>query len=548
MNPVARALHSAAAAVAAPGRLDLVLVLSAVLAACAGPPNPGLRAPRAEPVAVAAGVDWAETSFAGADGLPLYAQSWRPSASEPRGVLVIHHGLVDHSARYQALAERFVAAGYAVWALDMRGHGRSAGARVAIDSADDLLGDLDALFALVRASEPELPMFLYGHSVGGLVSALYAIERQPALAGLVLVAPAIAFDAPPIQAAGLGVVAALDPDAAVLETPHRDFTRDPALLAEIAQDPLIWQPNGAARTARTVLDGAARVWAAPERLRVPLLVVHGTGDARTAPAGSRELVARAGSTDKTLRLHQGVLHDVLRAPDGVGDSVAGDIVTWVDAHASEDAPAAVFNTPTISDDRPLSGDRRGEALSVELDLRGELARGDGDGRGLSGGLRVRVGRGRATALGLGYFGGLDVRGGYLGGGIYELDAHLVGLAARSRAGAVLAVTGGVGIGGVRGAGATQVPVEIMAELPAGPVRLLARAGLGWRLSGAEFAGDAAGLADQASALIGVRLGRDTGYWADLSAGAGPYLAATYRDLGGAEYVGLALGLDLWGGN
>jgi hypothetical protein len=161
---------------------------------------------------------------------------------------------------------------------------------------------------------------------------------------------------------------------------------------------------------------------------------------------------------------------------------------------------------------------------------------------------VRLGLGRATPAGLGYLGGVDLRGGVLDGGVYEADAHLAGLAVRARSGALVAVTDGVGVGGVRGAGATRAPLELGVELPAGPTRLLARAGLGWRIGGDEYADDAFGLADEAGALVGVRLGRDRRYWAEVTAGLGPYLAVTYRNLGGAELIGVALGLELWGGN
>src|SRR5262249_40153531 len=139
-----------------------------------------------------ADIDRADLTFLGRDGLSLYAQRWRPRAGDPRAVVVIHHGLADHSDRYAPFAERLVHAGYAVWALDMRGHGRSAGARFQIDRIDDLLDDLDAFLALVRENEPDRPIVLYGHSIGGLATALYAIERHPSVAGVVLAAPGIA--------------------------------------------------------------------------------------------------------------------------------------------------------------------------------------------------------------------------------------------------------------------------------------------------------------------------------------------------------------------
>jgi acylglycerol lipase len=506
------------------------LACFAYLAGCAAA-DPGLRVADPPHAATPDGVDRADLTFTGAGGLALHGQSWRPHTGAPRATVVIHHGLADHGDRYAGFAVRLVHAGYAVWALDMRGHGRSAGPRVQIDRIDDLLDDLDAFVALVRAREPGRPIVLYGHSLGGLAAALYAIERHPDVAGVVLAAPGIAFDAPPIQAGVVRLAALLAPDAPVLAVPHDQFSRDPAVVAEMDRDPLIARGNGPARTARAAIDGVARVWAHPEALVAPLLVVHGGGDRITAPSGSRDLVARAGATDRTLRIYDGAAHDVLR--DG-GDRVAADILAWLDAHTG--GPPVRFDPPPA---RPLGGDRPPSTMAVELDARGET----GDDSGATAGLRLRLGTGRS----FGYTGGLDLRAGYLGGARFEADGHLLGLAARSGA-ATVSVTAGVGLGGVRGAGASHLPVELALEAPLGPTRLLARAGLGWRLGGARYAGDAFGLADEVTALVGLRIGRDLGYWSTVRAGAGPFVAVTYRNLGGGELWGLALGGELWGGN
>ncbi|MBZ0231945.1 MAG: lysophospholipase, partial [Deltaproteobacteria bacterium] len=120
----------------------------------------------------------------------------------------------------------------------------------------------------------------------------------------------------------------------------------PEVVREMDTDPLIEQGKGPARTARAATDGTERVWAAAERLTVPLLAVHGTADRLTAPSGSRDLVARAGSRDKTLRLHDGLFHDLLREPDAAGERVTAEIVAWIAAHSG--GPLAPFTSSSSS--------------------------------------------------------------------------------------------------------------------------------------------------------------------------------------------------------
>ncbi|TMQ17542.1 MAG: MBL fold metallo-hydrolase [Deltaproteobacteria bacterium] len=181
------------------------------------------------------------------------------------------------------------------------------------------------------------------------------------------------------------------------------------------------------------------------------------------------------------------------------------------------------------------------AISIDGDVRGELRRGGGLGdAGATLGIRHRIIVGRG-ALGAGYALGAALRGGYLRGGIYEADAHPIGVALRGAAGGFAMATAGVGLGGIRGNTASHAVVELDGELPAGPVRLIARASLGRVLGGPAYPGDA-GIADELTAQIGVRLGRDHA-WGDYRAGRGLYLALGYRDLGGTELFGLALGFE-----
>ena len=512
------------------------LVVLTLTASCAASTAQGLRLEAPPPAAAPADLDHQAFTFRGAGNLELYAQRWRPRAGDVRGVLVIHHGLADHSARYAGFAERLARVGYAVYALDMRGHARSAGPRVDISAIDELLDDLDRLLAEVRTREPGRPLFVLGHSLGGLVTSLYAIERQPTVAGVILSGPGIAFDLPGFGAGAVRFVARLAPGAPLLDTPFADFSSDPAVIADMRRDPLIHQQKGPARSSRAAVDGVARVWAAVERLRVPVLAVHGTADKITAPIGSRDLIARCGSPDRTLRLYDGLAHDLLHEPNGGAERVATDIQAWLDAHTG--GPAVTF---TSSSPRTLRGDRKPMSLAVELAARGERS---DDETGASADLRLRLGIGRATPLNLGYFGGLDLRGGYFDGGFYEAVVHPLGFAVRTLGGTSLSVTGGFGIGGLRGATETQLPVEASLELPVGPLHAFARGSASWYLGVDGDDGDL----DETSATVGLRFGGDRRYWATVAAGAGPFIAVSYRNLDGAEIFGVSIGGQIWGSN
>lgn len=519
-----------------------LLVTCATLAACAAPADLGLR-PRTPAPAPLADLTWEQVTFPGHGNTQLFAQSWRPASTTPRGTLIIHHGLADHSTRYAPLAEALARAGYAVWALDMRGHGRSAGARVVMEDIDVMLDDLDAFVRLVRARAPQEPLFLFGHSIGGLIAALYTVERQPALAGAIIVSPGLALEAPPLQAAAIQLVNALAPNAAIFAVPHPLFSNQPAAVHDMDTDPLISQRPAPARTARAALDGIRRVWAAPERITVPLLALHGQEDRITAPSGSRDLVARAASPDKTLRIYPGFPHDLFHETNS--SLVVDELRAWLDAHTG--GPAVAFASTPLS--TSLRGDAAGRLASLELDARSELSADSAtdDSDFVSAGLRARFGFGPSRRLT--YYGGLELRAGARNGFRYEATAHLLGLATRTRS-TLLAVTGGLSLSNLRDSAALSAPVELSFETSLGPTRLLARAAASWAVTGDDAPSSALGAteASELSALVGLRLFADHSYWATTAAGAGPYLAVTYRNLGGDKLYGLSLGMHLWGGN
>jgi alpha-beta hydrolase superfamily lysophospholipase len=314
-------------------KLSLISAIApaALVLGCAGPPALPLRPPPSGAAAEVARPATHETgSFAAHDGLTLFEQSWHP-AGKPRAVLVAHHGLKDYSDRYAPLALRMVADGLAVYAYDMRGHGRSAGQRATIDSIDDLLDDLAIFLERVRAREGNVPVFLLGHSVGGLAVTLFTLERRPSLAGLIVLAPALRIDRMPLEMAATPVVSTLLPNLPVVDIPNSFFLRDPAARALMDKSDFVYQDPGPATTAASILDGIGRVWARADGLDAPVLGLHGTADHATDPRGTAELVRRAKTADRTLLLYRGVAHDLLHEPES--SQVVVDIERWIDQRA-----------------------------------------------------------------------------------------------------------------------------------------------------------------------------------------------------------------------
>jgi len=315
----------------------LWLLALSILAACASPPYMPARV--TPPAVVRANLVHHDGFFTGQAGAELYEQSWEAPSSS--AVLVIVHGLKDHGSRYEAFASRLVENGVSVYAADLRGHGHSDGIRVYIDSFEQYLGDLDTFLAFVRAREPGKPVFLLGHSMGGAIVALYAIDKkQPPLAGVILSAAALRADVGFFKSFGTSLVAGLSPHAGVFQLDLNEFSRDPDVVAAGLRDPLIYQDGAPARTAKQLLRAIGDIGDRMEGIDQPLLILHGTLDRVTPPEGSQELYRRARSTDKTLNMYDGLFHDLLHEPEK--DRVTRDIIAWIAKHASPSvaAPAA----------------------------------------------------------------------------------------------------------------------------------------------------------------------------------------------------------------
>lgn len=313
-------------------RFALALVVLLSTGACA----PSVRPPAAPPAL--AGVEHGEVRLPGHGGVELYAQSWRP-AGPARGVVLIVHGLKDHSARYAAFAQHLATQGFAVHAFDLRGHGRSGGARAQVSALADYVADLEIVAARVKTAEAGLPLVLMGHSMGGAIATTYALEHPGELQGLVLSGAALRLG-PEVSPSLVKITRKLGrkhPDWRVLKLKPKWFSRDPAVVADVSgADPLVDTRKIPASTAAALIDGIERIQADMEKLAVPVLILHGGADRITPPEGSRDLFRRAGVADKQLEIYPDDYHDLLHEPRH--EAVIADITAWLVRHA--DSPRA----------------------------------------------------------------------------------------------------------------------------------------------------------------------------------------------------------------
>ncbi len=269
------------------------------------------------------------TRFKTDDGMDLHARQWTPEAA-PKGVVVLIHGYGDHGARYEWVASHLTRAGIAVCAPDLRGHGESPGERAFIASFDRLVDDVAQYVEAVRKQFAGIPLFVMGHSMGGLIVALYAATRKPSVAGVILSSPLlkVSDDVSPFLQRISGIIGALLPHLPVLPLDNAAISRDPEVVKACDTDPLGYHGRIKAKTGAEMLRATNRIQACMEDVTLPLLLLHGTADRLCDVNGSRQMHARAKSSDKTLKLFEGGYHELYNDFDK--DAFIADLVSWLD--------------------------------------------------------------------------------------------------------------------------------------------------------------------------------------------------------------------------
>ncbi|CAI0400413.1 unnamed protein product [Linum tenue] len=272
------------------------------------------------------------STFITARGDTIFTQSWFPASGEIRGVVILMHGLNEHSGRYNEFAKQLNHNGFKVYGMDWIGHGGSDGLHAYVPCLDYAVSDLKSFLDKVIAENPGLPCFCFGHSTGGAIVLKAALDPkvEASLAGMVLTSPAVGVQpSHPIFVVLAPVFSALLPRFQISAANKKGMpvSRDADALIAKYSDPLVYTGSIRVRTGYEILRSSTYLQQNLNRFNVPFLVLHGSADTVTDPEGSRKFYNEASSTDKTIKLLDGYLHDLLFEPER--QDIMDCIIEWL---------------------------------------------------------------------------------------------------------------------------------------------------------------------------------------------------------------------------
>lgn len=268
-----------------------------------------------------------------ANGLTLYCRSWSPS--EParlRGLICLAHGFGEHLGWYDELARRMAMNGFVVFGHDHRGHGRSEGKRAYIENTEDYVDDVLNHAARQKAQYPGLPMYLYGHSMGGLIAVASVLRNAAFFKGMILEGPLIIPDpatVTPVRLLMANLAGRILPEMEVAKIKVEQVTTDEETQARFLADKLRWPGGFKLRLALALISGLGAIRANLHSISLPFLILHGEKDTLCHPSGSHLLYKEASSRDKTLRIFPQANHHLILETTEIRKEVLNEVVGWL---------------------------------------------------------------------------------------------------------------------------------------------------------------------------------------------------------------------------
>jgi alpha-beta hydrolase superfamily lysophospholipase len=269
--------------------------------------------------------------FKGSGDLNLYYQCWLP-ADEPKAMLLVVHGLAEHSGRYSNLVNYFVPRGYAIYSFDQRGHGKSDGVKGYVDRFSYFVDDLDIFLRLVHSRHHDVKTFLVGHSIGGTIATAYAILHQDEFDGLILTGATLS--TPTDVAAGTifaaRILSLILPKVGLYVIDAEGISQDKSVVNAYVDDPLVYRGKIRARLGVELIKAMGTVNRQISEIHLPILVMHGAADRLSDPKGSEMLYQKASSADKMLKVYEGYYHEIFNEPGR--EQVLADVESWLKTH------------------------------------------------------------------------------------------------------------------------------------------------------------------------------------------------------------------------
>ncbi len=275
-----------------------------------------------------------EMTWKAHDNLDIFAQAWEPVTAQPKAVACLVHGLGEHTSRYAHVAEAFGRQGIVLFGADLRGHGRSGGARGHISSIDDFMKDIDVSLVQARQRYPDLPIILYGHSLGGIQVLYYGLTRKPNIKGVIATSSGLhtALEKQHLKIMMAKVLGALMPNTPIASgLDSASISRDEKVVQAYINDPLV-HDKITLGFGRIMTGITGWVLAHAGEFSLPLLLLHGKADVLAFPSSSTE-VAAALKEKCTLVLWDDAYHELHNEPEK--EEVFKTMTQWMNARLGD---------------------------------------------------------------------------------------------------------------------------------------------------------------------------------------------------------------------